>query len=109
MLCLCCGLAQAEPLTEKTLQRPPAVRSPLLISEQMPDGGEVLIERLQLRDGGSQVDELRVGGETRSITVTPAGGALPYQLVPAAGANSSASARDSSAPASQRVWNVLSF
>jgi hypothetical protein len=51
-------------------------------------------ERILVEDAGSRIDELRVGGETRSITVQPKGGAPAYQIQPVSGA---------------RSWNVLAF
>lgn len=54
------------------------------------------VERIVVEDAGSRVDELRVGGETRSITVQPkVGKDLPsYQVRPSDGA---------------RVWNLGRF
>lgn len=54
------------------------------------------IERIVVEDAGSRVDELRVGGETKSITVQPkVGGDVPsYQVRPNDGA---------------RVWNLGHF
>ncbi|MGB6116083.1 MAG: hypothetical protein WBF97_13480, partial [Comamonas sp.] len=54
------------------------------------------IERIVVEDAGSRVDELRVGGETKSITVQPkVGGDVPsYQVRPSDGA---------------RVWNLGRF
>ncbi len=51
-------------------------------------------ERIHLEDAGSRIDELRVGGETKSIEVKPAGGAPAYQIQPASG---------------ERSWKVLDF
>lgn len=58
------------------------------------DGIEKRTERILFEDAGSRIDELRVGGETRSITVQPKGGAPMYQIQPVSGA---------------RSWNVLAF
>ena len=41
------------------------------------------IERIHVDDGGAKVDELRYGGQTQSITVTPKGGRMPqYEVTP---------------------------
>ena len=42
-------------------------------------------ERIHLEDAGSRIDELRVGGETKSIEVKPAGRAPAYQIQPGSG------------------------
>ena len=78
-------------------------------SQPAPDKGEQLsqqeaadsdkgqrIERIVVEDAGSRIDELRVGGETRSITVEPkVGGKLPaYEVRPNDGT---------------RVWNLGRF
>ena len=57
-------------------------------------GIEKRTERILIEDAGSRIDELRVGGETRSITVQPKGGAPRYQIQPSSG---------------ERSWNVLVF
>ena len=51
-------------------------------------------ERIVVEDTLSRIDELRVGGETRSITVAPRGGMPVYQVEPTRG---------------ERSWKVLSF
>ena len=69
------------------------------------------IQRIRTEDAGSRIDELRVGGQTKSITVQPkVGGDLPaYEIRPSnvsLGAAPSASRSDTTGP---RVWNVLKF
>ena len=60
------------------------------------DASNQRIERIEVQDAGSRIDELRVGGETRSITVQPkVGGKLPaYEVRPNNGT---------------RVWNLGRF
>ena len=50
-------------------------------------GGDVekRTERIHIEDAGSSIDELRVGGETRSITVQPKGDRPSYQVQPGSG------------------------
>jgi hypothetical protein len=73
------------------------------------------VERLHHEDGGSRVDELRVGGQTQRISVQPKVGDLPgYDILPANDANGAAGGIGStfdrsSGNAGQRVWNVLKF
>jgi hypothetical protein len=70
------------------------------------------IERIHVEDGNAKVDELRVGGQTQSITVTPkTNDARPYQVMP----NDTESSRnqgqpDSSSESGSRVWwNIFKF
>ena len=53
-----------------------------------------LIERIHVEGGTASIDELRVGGETRSITVQPKGGLPAYDVQPTTGT---------------RAWKVLGF
>jgi len=59
-----------------------------------PANREPRIERIHLEDAGSVIDELRVGGETKSIDVKPKGGMPAYQVAPGSG---------------ERSWKVLGF
>jgi len=57
-------------------------------------GIEKRAERLHLEDSGAKIDELRIGGETKTIDVTPKGGMPAYQIQPTTGA---------------RSWKILGF
>ena len=74
------GAAQTNPAQNATAQ--PASRT------------NQLIERIHVEGGTSRIDELRVGGETRSITVQPKGGLPAYDVQPSTGT---------------RAWKVLGF
>lgn len=67
------------------------------------------IQRIVVEDGGSRVDELRLGGETQSIRVQPKAGVPAYEITPTDGARSRPATRDEQALPGQRVWNILSF
>ena len=69
------------------------------------------IEHIHIEDAGSSIDELRVGGETRSITVAPKGGMPAYEVVPGTANRSPATADrgSSSASGGTRVWKILGF
>ena len=69
------------------------------------------IEHIHIEDAGSRIDELRVGGETQAITVQPKGGMPAYEVVPATGNRSPATAERGSSGASggTRVWKILGF
>lgn len=71
------------------------------------------IERITVEDGGSRVNELRVGGQTKNITVKPksAEGGIPeYEVLPNNGERdggpSRAGAETITAP---RVWTLRKF
>ena len=80
-------------------------------SEQKGDKRNQRIERIRVEDGGSRVDELRVGGQTQSINVQPKGSDMPaYEVKSPDGARSrsgsNSGAETNTAP---RVWNVMKF
>ena len=52
------------------------------------------IERIHVEDANAKVDELRVGGQTQTITVQPKARVPAYEIRPKDG---------------QRVWNVFGF
>ena len=79
----------------------PAASAPRLAEPARP-GREQLIERITVDDGGARINELRFGGETRSITVQPKGGLPAYDVRPISGA-------DSQAGSGTRTWKILGF
>jgi hypothetical protein len=88
-------------------QTPPA-DTPASTSGQRP---EQRIERIRIEDAGSRIDELRVGGETQSIVVSPKGGMPAYDVVPERGnSNLTRGERGSTGnTGGTRVWKVLGF
>ena len=60
------------------------------------------IERIRTEDGGSRIDELRVGGQTQSIVVQPKGDMPAYEIKPA-------DVRGSPSQGGARMWNFLRF
>lgn len=68
------------------------------------------IERIVTEDAGNRIEEVRVGGETQSVTVQPKGGAPAYEMQPTDLARTRpADRRDGLSGGSNRVWNVLNF
>ena len=68
------------------------------------------IERIQIEDAGNRIEEVRVGGQTQSVTVQPKGNVPAYELQPTDMARSRPSdGRDGFSDRKQRVWNVLGF
>lgn len=89
-------------------QTPPAETSSTNAAQQRPDQR---IERIRIEDGGSRIDELRVGGQTQSIVVSPKGGMPAYDVVPDPGNhNLTRGERGSTGTTGgTRVWKVLGF
>jgi hypothetical protein len=59
-----------------------------------PGSQEPRTERIRVEDDSARIDELRIGGETRTISVTPKGGMPAYDVAPKTG---------------ERTWKVLGF
>ncbi|CAN7164839.1 hypothetical protein ASF11_07565 [Acidovorax sp. Leaf76] len=86
-------------------------REALSEPEQMGGRGNQRTERIQIEDAGSRVDELRVGGQTQTISVQPKAGNLPsYEVQSPDGARSRAGSNSGAETTTgPRVWNVLKF
>jgi hypothetical protein len=70
---------------------------------------EPQVQQTTIEDEGAKVEELRVRGEVRRITVTPKVGTwAPYEVLPAEGSRD-LSQSGSRGAAGQRVWHVLTF
>ena len=113
-LLLCLALAasalQAQTTPSSGSESPSNQASTLQRSEQLSGRTSQRIERIQIEDAGSRIDELRVGGETRSITVQSAANVPAYEILPTDGARARSTERDGLGSASgQRVWNVFKF
>ena len=69
------------------------------------------MQRIRTEDSGTRIDEVRVGGETQSITVQPkSGGNLPsYEIKSSDGAKGGPPSTSSSDTNGARVWNVMKF
>ena len=63
------------------------------------------VEHIRTEDAGSRVDEVRSGGETRSITVQPKLNVPPYSVQPADSSNMGQGEAGPGAPG-RRVWKV---
>lgn len=101
--------AFAQNTSQNGLQRSSDKGEQLSNTEQKDKRVEQRTERIHLQDQGSTVDELRIGGQTRSITVQPAAGNMPsYEVLPSDGVRNRAQngAESTTGP---RVWNVMKF
>lgn len=114
-LLLLLGMASSTVLAQNTSQNaPPGAtdkREVLSNTEQPAGRANQRTERIQVEDAGSRVDELRIGGQTQTISVQPKAGSMPsYEVQSPDGARSRAGsnsgAETTTAP---RVWNVLKF
>ena len=95
----CCGAALAQAPAAGEAQAAPKGR---------PDQR---IEQIRTEDSGARIDELRVGGQTQSITVQPKTGDMPeYEVQSPDGARSRAGSRSGAETnTAPRVWNVIKF
>jgi len=95
-----CGLVQAAAWAQGSGSTTAAAATDS--AGRAPDRGHQSIERIRFEDGGSRIDELRVGGQTQSIVVQPKGDLPAYEVRPP-------DARGTSAQSGARVWNFLRF
>ena len=100
LLLLLGSLASAAALAQAPAQLPAPDAAP---AKKIPDQ---TIERIRHEDAGSRIDELRVGGETKSITVQPKGDAPPYQVAPDSNNRNPASTDRKDGPGG---WNILKY
>ncbi len=91
---LAAGLASAQ-------QGTPAAQEPAR------KGPEQTIERIRHEDKGTRIDELRVGGETKAITVSPKGNAPAYEVAPESN-NRNPAGSDGQGEGKAR-WNILKY
>ena len=84
-------------------------REQLLNQEQSAPGQNQRTERIRVEDEGSRVDELRIGGQTQSITVQPKVGDMPaYEVQPSDGVRNRAR-NGAESNTGSRVWNLMKF
>lgn len=85
----------------------PAPDAQPLPADTAQHGQSQRIERIELEDAGSRIDELREGGQTRTITVQPKARVPSYDVQPA---GSSADNREAGpGSAGRRTWKILNF
>jgi hypothetical protein len=93
----------------------PAKLAPPVRAEAAPDTpnkpgrGDPTIERIRTEDAGSRIDELRVGGETKQISVQPKTAVPAYEVKPAEGARGTPPPATSNDTNGSRVWNFFKF
>jgi hypothetical protein len=100
-LWLCLALGGAIAAHAQTGTTPPPADAPAA------NGLEQRTERIHHEDALTRVDELRVGGQTRRISVQPKNGAPAYEVAPVSGGEAPDAARNSSTGKSR--WRLLDF
>ena len=98
------ALALVAPLSAQAQTPAP---TPVAPAESAAPARSERIERITHEDKLSRIDELRVGGQTRSITVQPKSGAPGYEIAPAVGAEPVESKGAGNAGKSR--WRILNF
>jgi hypothetical protein len=89
-LLLASGLAWSQTPTAAPTQAPASAAAPKSARAVV----EPRVEHIHVEDSAARIDELRVGGETQSISVQPKSGMPAYQVEPKTG---------------ERTWKVLGF
>ena len=94
----------------QTTAAPPANAAPVIKpAGKAPGRPDPSIERIRTQDAGSRIDELRVGGETQSITVQPAADMPAYEVRPMDASRNGSGAASDKGSAGARFWNILKF
>jgi hypothetical protein len=88
-----------DPVAPARTETPPAA----------PGRGDPTIQRIRTEDAGSRIDELRVGGETKNISVQPKTAGPAYEVKPAEGARGTPPPATSNDTNGSRVWNFFKF
>jgi hypothetical protein len=89
-LLLGCGLAWGQVLAPKPEVSPVSAAA---VNGTPSDAAERTVH-IQVEDSAVRIDEIRMGGDTQSISVQPKGGMPAYQVAPKTG---------------ERTWKVLGF
>lgn len=107
---ICLAFASTAPSAQTPVPARAAAES-LQRSEPLDGRRNQRIERIQHEDAGSRIEELRVGGQTQSITVQPKANVPEYGIDPPDLARTRpGDNRDGLSNATgQRFWNVLRF
>ena len=85
---------------------PPVVPVP---AESTPAAKSERIERITHEDELSRIEELRVGGQTRSIEVQPKNGAPAYEIAPAPGGADLSDSTTKGGSTGKSRWRIFNF
>ncbi len=97
------GIAHAQPAAA-----PASADATAAARDAEPGRSNQRVEHIRVEDAGSRVDEVRTGGETQSITVTPKAPVPSYDVRPA-DVTRPGSSEAGPGSAGPRTWKVLSF
>jgi hypothetical protein len=78
-------------------------------AESAPAAKSERIERITHEDELSRIDELRVGGQTRSIEVQPKNGAPSYEIAPAPGGADLSDNSSKAGSTGKSRWRIFNF
>ena len=108
---LCVAQTPAQPARAQAQAAAPAPAAAAPAGAGSSGRPDQIIQRIRTEDAGSRIDELRVGGETQSITVQPkVGNGIPaYEVKPSDTARGAAPSTSKNETTGSRVWNVLKF
>jgi hypothetical protein len=87
---------------------PAAEAAAVVPAESGPPANGARIERITHEDGLSRIDELRVGGQTRSIAVQPKNGAPGYEITPLPAGAELIETQNKGSTGKSR-WRILNF
>ncbi|SDY05927.1 hypothetical protein SAMN05518854_101101 [Variovorax sp. YR266] len=109
------ALAFAAPFAAVQAQQPaasPAAAPAASLPNQEQDKAEgrrnQKVENIHTEDSGASVDEVRYGGRTQSINVTPKANVPGYEVLPADAYTGRQGSSETGANG-PRVWNVMKF
>jgi hypothetical protein len=106
-------LACAPALAQTAASAPAAAPAPTLEPGTNPASRrpDPAIQRIRTEDAGSRIDEVRVGGETQSITVQPKTNVPAYEVLPSDSTKGGGTgpSKSGAGATGSRVWNVLKF
>ena len=72
--------------------------------------GEPAVRNTVIEDDGARIDELKVRGQSKRITVTPKNGGKPYEIITDKGARDHTEGPNGlNGAVGKRVWPVMSF
>ena len=106
------GLARAEAPTSPqaaSAAAPVPVR-PEATDSDKPEPGEPTVRNTVIEDDGARIEELKVRGQSKRITVTPKRGGKPYEIITDKGAHDHTEGPNGlNGAVGKRVWPVMSF
>lgn len=105
---LCAALA-CSPIWAQTASQEVPARSAEPSSAPSTGGIETKTEYIQHEDAGSRIDEVRIGGQTKSIRVQPKNGAPGYEISPERGSESFNEGGSGQSTTGRSRWRILSF